>query len=408
MKSWLASIGMGLLFGWAGAPARAQAAGDVLPAPAPGGLDIHHINTGEGSAAFFVLPDGTTLLVDCGFGQDLTRPPKYKAPRKPDDSRLPGEWVARYLRKVHPLGELAAIDYVVISHFHGDHMGGVPELLRHVRVERFFDRGWPDYQEPHPFGGPLAALYKAAVRGQAERHGMRVQRFEAGTNGQIVLRHRREGFPAFEVRNLAVNGEVWTGQGNDVRRHLAAGEKPSENALSIALRVRYGRFDYFTGGDLPGASASPAVPAWRDMEAAVAAVTGPIDVAVLNHHGNSDASSAFFLGVLQPRVCIAQVWAARQVDPETWARLRSEQLYPGPRDIFSTNGMWEGRVEHIVRVFGDDVGRRHVDALKGLAADQGHIVVRVAPGGASYRVLVLDDSDESQRVRSVHGPYTSR
>jgi hypothetical protein len=35
-------------------------------------------------------------------------------------------------------------------------------------------------------------------------------------------------------------------------------------------------------------------------------------------------------------------------------------------------------------------------------------VVRVAPGGASYHVIVLDDSAETYAVKAVHGPYDSR
>ena len=128
----------------------------------------------------------------------------------------------------------------------------------------------------------------------------------------------------------------------------------------------------------------------------------------LNHHGNHDATSPFFLSVLQPRVCIAQVWDAQQVDPIVLGRLRSGKIAPGPRDIFMTNGEWEGRDEHVIRVFGDEVGRKHIEDLKAIASRQGHVVVRVAPGGASYSVIVLVDNDESLRIRSVHGPYESR
>ena len=46
--------------------------------------------------------------------------------------------------------------------------------------------------------------------------------------------------------------------------------------------------------------------------------------------------------------------------------------------------------------------------LDQLAGAQGHVVVRVAPGGASYRVIVLDDSAETYAVKAVHGPYDSR
>ena len=46
--------------------------------------------------------------------------------------------------------------------------------------------------------------------------------------------------------------------------------------------------------------------------------------------------------------------------------------------------------------------------LDRLASSQGHIVIRVAPGGASYRVIILDDSAESYRVTKVFGPLDSR
>ena len=64
--------------------------------------------------------------------------------------------------------------------------------------------------------------------------------------------------------------------------------------------------------------------------------------------------------------------------------------------------------EHILRLLGEEVGRKHLEDLKTVAANQGHIIVRVAPGGDSPHVIVLSDADESLRVRSVHGPYASR
>jgi hypothetical protein len=321
---------------------------------------------------------------------------------------LPGEWVARYIKRVHPRGPDAAVDYAVVSHFHGDHMGGFQELFRHVRIGTLLDRGWPDYGEPLPFGGPLAGLYKAALAEQAKISGMKVDRFRGGVADQIVLKFKRDEYPTFEVRHVAVNGEAWTGEGTTMRRRIDLSEKPNENALCAALRLRYGGFTYFSGGDLPGSAEDPAVPLARDIESAIAWATGPVDVSVLNHHGNPDSTTPFFVSVLQPRVCIAQVWDAQQVDPKVFARLNSPKLGPGPRDIFMTNGGWEGRNEHIVRVFGEAAGRKHIEDLKMVAAQQGHIVVRVAPGGASYHVIVLTDADESMRVRSVHGPYRSK
>jgi hypothetical protein len=45
--------------------------------------------------------------------------------------------------------------------------------------------------------------------------------------------------------------------------------------------------------------------------------------------------------------------------------------------------------------------------LDRLASSQGHVVIRVAPGGAAYQVFTLDDSSESHQVKSVFGPYPS-
>ena len=201
---------------------------------------------------------------------------------------------------------------------------------------------------------------------------------------------------------------------------MPAPAAPNENASSAAMRIRYGSFDYFSGGDLPGvpggevsrtmpgAPARRPPPEWADMESPIAWVTGPVDVLVLNHHGGQDTTNAFFLSVLQPRVAIAQVWDSIQVTAEVLQRLRSERIYPGPRDIFTTNGLWKGKKEHMIVFYGEETALRHAEDLQKITANQGHIVIRVAPGGASYQVYVLDDSQESFGIRSVHGPYESR
>ncbi len=399
--------------------ACAQTVGGLLPPRPDGGIDIHHINTGEGAAAYFILPDGTTLLVDCGDGGDIKRPPQYKAPRLPDESRPPAEWVARYIEKFRPAGA-AALDYLVISHFHSDHMGGVPGLASRMPIRKILDRGWPDYGKPSAFTGEFADRYKAALKDQIERHHAVVERFKPGVNDQIVLRKEPAKHPGFEVRQIMANAEVWTGQGTQARSRFPANDEPNENACSTGFRLRLGSFDYYTGGDIPGvltgevslktplsAGRGP-VKEWRDMESPVAWVTGPVDVAVLNHHGGSDTTNAFFLSVLQPRVMLAQTWATPQVSPAVLQRLLSESIYPGPRDIFTTNGLWPGRREHLIATYGEDAALRHIAGLEKLTATQGHLVVRVAPGGATYHMIVLEDSQESFRIRSVHGPYESR
>ena len=123
---------------------------------------------------------------------------------------------------------------------------------------------------------------------------------------------------------------------------------------------------------------------------------GPVDVHVVNHHGFHDAANEFFLKTLQPRVNIVQTLGASHLSFRVFARLSSRSLYPGLRDIFCTN-MHQARET----VIGADRVKQSI------ASAQGNIVVRVAQGGGSYRVIILDDSTEDYRIKSVHGPYMS-
>ncbi|MDP2996253.1 MAG: hypothetical protein Q8N47_02120 [Bryobacterales bacterium] len=82
-------------------PAFAQKAGEVFPAWTPGTLDIHHISTGRGNATLFVMPDGTTMLLDAGASSGAN--PRW-APARPDASRTPGDWLARYVERMGGAG----------------------------------------------------------------------------------------------------------------------------------------------------------------------------------------------------------------------------------------------------------------------------------------------------------------
>lgn len=63
--------------------------GQTLPAWTEGCLDIHHINTGRGESAFYILPDGTTMLIDAA-GSLLKTSDKPPTPAKPNDQITSG------------------------------------------------------------------------------------------------------------------------------------------------------------------------------------------------------------------------------------------------------------------------------------------------------------------------------
>lgn len=371
----------------------AQVAGQALAKWSPGTLDIHQINTGRGNAAFLMLPDGTTLLIDAGNGGH--QPPRGTS-LKPDASRTPGEWIARYIRAMGA----TTIDYGYLTHFHDDHMDAMVDVAERMPIRLMLDRAWPDYHYPaadyREFQEPAFIQY----RNHLEKDPARAARFIPGRDDQIVLTREPGRYPEFVIRNIAANGEVWTGVGTATKRHfppldgLARSEWPTENMCSQAIRLSYGKFDYYSGGDLPG-TPRPGYPLWQDVETPVAMAVGPVDAAVVNHHGNRDSTNAFFVSALRPRLWIIPVWSSDHPGHDVLDRMFATRLYPGPRDVFATNMIEANRI-----VIGPLLDR--------LASAQGHIVIRVAPGGATYQVIVLDDSAETYRVTKVFGPFDSR
>jgi beta-lactamase superfamily II metal-dependent hydrolase len=371
----------------------AQTVGERLPKWTAGTLDIHQINTGRGNAALLMLPDGTTLLVDAGDGGNP--PPRGTSPR-PDGSRPTGEWIARYARAMGA----TAIDYGFLTHFHDDHMNALVDVAARIPIRTMLDRGWPDYAYPSADHAELSDPDFLRYRDWLKSGGVRGERLQPGRNDQIVLKVHRNEYPQFEVRNIAANGEVWTGVASETRRQhpplagLDRADWPTENMCSQGIRLSYGKFDYYTGGDIPGIP-RPGYPAWQDMETPVARAVGPVEVAVLDHHGNRDSTNAFLVAALRPRVWIVPVWSSDHPGHDVLDRMYSTRLYPGPRDVFATNMLESNKL-----VIGPLLDR--------LLSSQGHIVVRVAPGGGSYQVIILDDAAESYVVKAVHGPYEAR
>jgi hypothetical protein len=366
------------------------AAAQPLPPWQPGILDIHQIHTGRGNAAFAILPDGTTLLIDAGAVPDRTG--LEIGPARPNASQPPAEWIARYIRQYSPRPD-APLDYAVITHYHDDHMGAIPQLATLLPIRRLIDRGL----EPAPPPYPVVRAYLTFRQSFAGE----IQPLRPGRADQIVLRHNPAAVSGFEIRNVAANGIVWTGQGNSATlrfpanwRQLPAPEQPGENDFSLALRIRYGPFTWFTGGDLAGVLLDD-LPTWRDLETPVAQAIGPVDALVLNHHGWLDSTNPVFLHTLNPRVVIIPAWHATHPDHAVLRRLRSPRWKPTPPDLFITSLLDVPRT--LFRYLGES-----------FRSTDGHVVIRVQPGGASYQVLILDHQSETPVVKATFGPYAAR
>ena len=214
------------------------------------------------------------------------------------------------------------------------------------------------------------------------RDGIKVEKFELGSDTQFRLVNHPEKYPDFRILNCHVNGQVWN---NGAVEDYWTDKPVSENGASAGFLLSYGRFDWFTGGDAGGNG--------RVAKPTALAIGRQIEAMKGHHHMSWHTMSRTMLRTYNPQVVVNQSFYSHQPWPETMEVTLHEGMPEGEcRDVFLTN-------------LHDST---YVDAAGTLAkvkAYRGHIVIRVLPGGSSFYVYVLDDSDFEQRVKSIHGPY---
>ncbi len=229
----------------------------ALAMPAAADIEIHCLDVGQGDATLIISSSGQTMLVDAGNngrGNSVVNP------------------------HLASLG-ITELTYMVASHYHADHIGGLDEVYVGTGVSvACYDRGW-DYttQTYASYAATVAPLRQTIQDGQVIDMG----------NGVIV-------------RCIALNGNGVLGEPFRQPPH-------NENDLSVALIVSYGSFDFFVGGDLSGSNTG----SYRDIETSVAAeilaMEVDVDVYQVNHHGSRISSNAVFLAALSPAASIISV-----------------------------------------------------------------------------------------------------
>ncbi|HLP74564.1 MAG TPA: hypothetical protein VK155_16780, partial [Bacteroidales bacterium] len=300
------------------------------------------------------------------------------------------------------------------THMHGDHMGGafpdypitkkggdyilsgITEVGEYIGFGKMVDRGWPDYTYPSPLTGNSLANYKKFIQWNVEHNGMKMEQFIPGTDRQFVLVKDPSAYKdQFSIRNIVSNGEVWTGTGNQTHHFFPEGAKVDENKCSSGIRISYGAFDYFNGGDISGRLQLNS-PAWRDIETPVGKVVGPVEVCEANHHAYVDAMTDSFIASVQPQVFIVQVWNTTHLSLNVLQSMISRDLYQGDRNIFMT--------------FIPEVTRQYLGEgnMKNISGSSGHVVIKVTPGGKQFSVIQVKPSDESGKITGVFGPYVCK
>lgn len=409
--------------------------GRTLPGWQQGWLDIHSINTGRGESYLYILPDGTTMLVDASGAraEEIVHMDPPGVPSRPSYEISPGSVINRYLDKYLPAESEGKIDYFMLSHYHGDHMGLLPKKeadFVYSSDGSYAETSLSEIGEVHPFrrvidrgpfdnrasavyfnadGRRLYANYLKFLAWSTKKNGTVHEALQVGRDDQITLTHDPDAYPGFSVRNIAAGGNVWTGEGFEVdstwvpsaAECLSYGDsvanklrkgmpKINENIFSCVFQLRYGKFDWYSGGDVQHKHRSE-VP-WFDMELPISKVVRPVDAMKMSHHGTLGANSPEICRALKPNVAIASGWRDVHPNPKTIKCLIKAS--PDVR-IITTN--MTARNEEVLASSGIDMDR--------FIATGGHAVIRVEPGGSRYYVFVLDDGDFRYRVKAIAGPY---
>ena len=384
-----------------------------------GCLDIHFINTCTGESQFIIMPDGTQMLVDVGgalLDDELALVPI------PDQARRPGEWINRYIKRCMKWTKNDKIDYLSITHLHGDHIGTISpatpnsykgnwrssslaDIVDNNKVGKLVDRGYPKYDYPsYTVENKHLDNYIKCTRWHAATAGMKIERFVPGADNQFTLKYDAASYPAFKIQNIAANGVVWTGKGTETAtafpdssafagKGKADQPSPSENSLSTVFKLTYGDFDYFAGGDV--SHNGDEYFSWKDVETPIADVVGCVEVMKANHHGCWDANNDYILEKLSPLSIILTVWRTTQPTGGI-AKYFSPKVNGGNTDLFIT---------HLEPETEEKLG---ADMAKVASKDDAHIVVRVNPDGKTYYIYVINVNGDSMKVTKAFGPYHSR
>lgn len=263
-------------------------------------LQIFYVDVEGGAATLIVTPAGESILVDAGWpgfnGRDANR-----------------------IEKAMKAAGITQIDHLVMTHYHVDHFGGIPELAKRVKVGKFYDHGpMKSLDEDKDFATKYAA-YQAATKGESItlRPGSSIKLKQAAGAPPVYLQ-------CLAARTETVPSKMMAGKpdaactGAEMKP-----EDPSDNARSIVLLLRYGAFDFLDSGDLT----------WNIEQKLVCPqnLIGEIDLYQVAHHGMNISNNPALLRTIKPTVAIMDNGARKGGHPDTVKWLRET---PSVKDVW--------------------------------------------------------------------------
>jgi competence protein ComEC len=270
-------------------------------------LEVYFIDVEGGQSTLFVSPSGETLLMDTGYGGFNNR----------DPDRIAALFKAAGVKKV---------DYLVISHYHQDHVGGIYGVASKFPIRNFIDHG--ENTEPD--------------KDSKVRYNMYVSFAQKGTR-TIVKPGDTIPIKGLDVKVLAGAGETLAaplpgaGRPNPECSSYKpdADEEVGENQRSLGLLITYGSFRILDLGDLTSS---------REHELVCPAnKIGTVDVFVASHHMGAAANTPQLVHAIHAKVAISDNGPRKGGKPAAWQTLHDS---PGLEDIWQLHYAIDAGKDH--------------------------------------------------------------
>jgi beta-lactamase superfamily II metal-dependent hydrolase len=274
-------------------PAAGLAAGKTL--------DVYAIDVEGGKALLVVTPAGESMLVDVGFPKSANR--EASTDVIIDSLRAAG---------------VKQLDYLLISHYDGDHVGDVPGLVARFPVKHLVDHGASpgNVKNVQTRYQPYAALY-----GQIDHIAVKVgDRLPLkGVDALVVT-------AAGKLIEKPLRGAGARNPACSQYQQEAAIEEDVEDDASVGVLYTLGKFRMLDLADLEAHND-------YDLACPVDRI-GPVNVLQVNVHGSIKGMSKVFPVALRPRVDIMGNGARKGAEPQTWPILRNA---PAVEDIWQVH-----------------------------------------------------------------------
>ena len=290
-------------------------------------LTVYFVDVEGGQSTLFVTPSHQSLLVDTGWADHNGR----------DADRI--------MAVVKQAG-LDHIDYLLITHYHADHVGGVPNLVQRIHIGTFIDHG------------PNRETTNAPTQQGFETY----QALLAHSDAKRILARPGETIPLAGLTATIVSAD-----GNVIATPLPGAGQPNpyckttptrppdqtENARSDGIVLQYGKMRLVDLGDLT----------WdREMQLMCPAnKLGQMDMYVVSHHGWYPSSSPAFVDGIAPRVAIMDNGETKGGSPGPWDVIEKS---PRLKDLWQLHYSAEGGLQH-------NVAAAYIANLKGASVQNG-------------------------------------